>query len=443
MILPRLLAKYLKPTESPPIFSVVVATFGRDLLILSTLESIRKQDFQNFEVLIVSDGKASRELRKTVSLFDERFKLIELKERSGSQAKPNTIGWTHSSGIYISYLGHDDLWQYNHLSKAHETFVQNPNSDFVISGCVMPGPPGVKDFCWITGMFEDQNSHVGLEYFFPPSSISHKRELSIGVSTWPDPNEVRRPVDSEFLYRASKSGSLFSSTQLITVIKFNSALRYLSYLFKEDHEQRTIAQLMENPEEYASWLKDQINTAKNNKTFLTMKHPEEEAEHSPGKVMKRFEKIRGLEKKEITRLREPVFLMVNDREGGFDWHQIEVIDGVTSRWSGPSPKSKVLVPVVSCKKVVFLIYIKSFISTPDVDDLKIRVNGDIIKPDSIYSSDGNDFCFTLTAMLGKRHPSIIEFSIPQTHHIFEINPESPDSRAVGFLFQGIKILVSK
>jgi len=76
------------------------------------------------------------------------------------------------------------------------------------------------------------------QHFFPPSSISHRRDVTTRIGDWRDPRVLKEPVDCEFLLRAAHAGLRFASTGKITAHKFAASHRYLSYLRVSSNEQR-------------------------------------------------------------------------------------------------------------------------------------------------------------------------------------------------------------
>lgn len=77
-------------------------------------------------------------------------------------------------------------------------------------------------------MFDaDSDKHI---HFFPPSSIAHRKSVCHRIGLWAMPQDVRAPVDGDFLLRAAQADLTFASTGKITVHKFAAGHRYLSYL---------------------------------------------------------------------------------------------------------------------------------------------------------------------------------------------------------------------
>lgn len=89
--------------------SVVIPAYNAMQYLPQTVESILKQTFSDFEVIIVNDGSTDDiETWVHTSVNDPRFRLIS-QENQGTAGARNT-GIKHSQGEFIAFLDADDLW---------------------------------------------------------------------------------------------------------------------------------------------------------------------------------------------------------------------------------------------------------------------------------------------------------------------------------------------
>lgn len=96
--------------------SVVLNTHpGYGRFMHRALTSILKQTYQDFEVMVVSDGPfdqaATEALVKYEPMFEERgvyLNAIALEEPSGGQSKPKNVGMHWTKGDYLTYLDGDN-----------------------------------------------------------------------------------------------------------------------------------------------------------------------------------------------------------------------------------------------------------------------------------------------------------------------------------------------
>jgi glycosyltransferase involved in cell wall biosynthesis len=426
-------------------FSVIIATYQRDDLIIPTLESVRRQIYSNFEVLVVSDGPYTTSLEKAVQKFDDRFKIYATQERIGSQSGPNNFGLKISKGEYIAYLGHDDIWHQEHLLNLFTTYSKNQKASFCVAGCVLVGPEGAEEeLTWITGMFKKRDRKAPTKNFFPPSSISHKRELYKEKIWWPDPNDVRGPVDSEFLLRAISLNNYFVSTNKITVFKFNSAFRYLSYLNPKVDEQNQILSMLKDSNKTKKFVKEQVKFCKKFKNYMNLPHPNSD-HFKRGEIVKIYEKTRGIDLPALKRIEKLEILDMGIERLGSDWYEIEAIElykegnskKLSWRWSGPSPKPQILIPFCSKDEVKIALNISRFASNEVLESLKILVNGLHVKFSIKHQDELTKIEIICNLLIGK--PTVLQLLMNRTIRVQEFDPNSPDKRKLGLCLSSVEI----
>jgi glycosyltransferase involved in cell wall biosynthesis len=83
--------------------------------ISKTLESIKKQSFDNYELIIVDDCSTDNSKFKIFNtIIDNKIKLISLRKNSGP-ARARNIGIKKSRGQYLAFIDSDDIWYRNKL----------------------------------------------------------------------------------------------------------------------------------------------------------------------------------------------------------------------------------------------------------------------------------------------------------------------------------------
>jgi teichuronic acid biosynthesis glycosyltransferase TuaG len=116
---------------SSPIVSIVITTYNSSQTIIETLNSIFKQTFKEFELLIFDDLSSDN----TLDLIDEylinctyEFKIKKSIKNSGGPATGRNWGINNSKGKFICFLDADDVWKINKLEKQIK-FLENNNFD--------------------------------------------------------------------------------------------------------------------------------------------------------------------------------------------------------------------------------------------------------------------------------------------------------------------------
>jgi glycosyltransferase involved in cell wall biosynthesis len=319
-----------------PYFSVIMATYGRGAHIAASIKSVLAQSFDDFELIVVGDNCADETAQVVANFGEDRIRWINLPTRWGSQSGPNNAGIAAARGKVIAYLGHDDIWEPDHLADLARLFNAEPEVDFGVAGMLMylPTDPIV---CLVTGMFDGDAEK--LNHFFPPSGLAHRRSACEAIGLWRKPYEISPPVDADFQLRAAAEGLKFASTQRISVHKFGAAARYLSYLAPSSDEQEAMLLQMQRPD-HAETIASHVARAREGKTYMTVRHMRFE-NYAPGEIARINAKRKGLLEPAPSPLAGGAIMLQGPSSCSLDWEDFP-IDGV--RWTKRNPKPRVLLP---------------------------------------------------------------------------------------------------
>ena len=132
-----------------PQVSVIVATYRRENELKRALESLKEQQFKNFETIIVDDN-ADLEFNNKVSAVVNAFKsenphmavtLITNPENMGS-AETRNIGINASKGEYITFLDDDDVYLPEKIQKQLD-FMKQGDYDYSLTDLDLYNEKGV------------------------------------------------------------------------------------------------------------------------------------------------------------------------------------------------------------------------------------------------------------------------------------------------------------
>ncbi|ALO40953.1 glycosyltransferase family 2 protein [Pseudoalteromonas phenolica] len=114
-------------------FSIIIPIYNSEEFILDTLNSISKQDYDNFEVLMVNDGSTdnTKEILNNYSEKDNRFRLLS-QSNSGPNVARN-LALQNACGDYLLFLDSDDIFKSHTLSRLHGILKTN-SYDFINFG---------------------------------------------------------------------------------------------------------------------------------------------------------------------------------------------------------------------------------------------------------------------------------------------------------------------
>jgi len=193
-----------------PLISIYTPTYNRNNLLLNrALKSVLLQTYENWEYIIVSDGKNPK-LRKIleVAFDDPRIKYYESERKEEEHSYDTEIQWllggTHPAnfaldkvrGSYIARLDDDDLWAKDHLEKSLNFLTKN-NLDFITSQfIILKENKGIFVDCTkhkISNNVEKIGCHSS--YFYKAELKDHKYDPKCYKKSW------NRVNDADFLER--------------------------------------------------------------------------------------------------------------------------------------------------------------------------------------------------------------------------------------------------
>lgn len=113
--------------------SIIIPVYNGEDKILKTLESLKNQTYQNFEILIVDDGSTDNTLKtiKNITRESQNFKIFT-KDNGGVSSARN-LGIENAVGKYICFLDADDFLENNYFETMF-TKISDTNSDLIYCG---------------------------------------------------------------------------------------------------------------------------------------------------------------------------------------------------------------------------------------------------------------------------------------------------------------------
>ena len=182
--------------------SIVLPSFNRAQVLSKAVESILRQTYKDFELIIVDDGSTDNTADVVKNFNDDRIVYVRQENAGACVARNNGI--EHSRGEYIAFQDSDDIWHEDKLEKQLTT-LRNTGADVV--------------FCRMNRMSGGKNVGLVSDYFHEGFLSKEELPMSIGTQTLVgksivfkqekfDP-EMPRFQEFELLVRAQKNYSIY------------------------------------------------------------------------------------------------------------------------------------------------------------------------------------------------------------------------------------------
>lgn len=112
-------------------FSVIIPAYNAEDCIARCVESVLRQTFGEFEIIVVNDGSTDGTLERLSQFSDKRLRVFT-QENAGVSAARNK-GIENAKNPYICFLDSDDEWLDNHLAEFKNAIALFPDKLFFVS----------------------------------------------------------------------------------------------------------------------------------------------------------------------------------------------------------------------------------------------------------------------------------------------------------------------
>jgi glycosyltransferase involved in cell wall biosynthesis len=175
-----------------PRVSVICAVFNGAPFLEEAVESVLRQEFDDFELLLVDDGSTDGSeaiARNLADRFPRRIRYLAHPDRVNRGAShARNLGLAQATGELIAFIDSDDVWRPQKLSEQLRIMDENP-----VIGMLC----GVVNYwsSWAGG--EDRLVATGSRIdstLTPPNALLHLYPLGVGHAPCPSDLMIRRSL---------------------------------------------------------------------------------------------------------------------------------------------------------------------------------------------------------------------------------------------------------
>jgi glycosyltransferase involved in cell wall biosynthesis len=195
----------MKMSDTPKI-SIITCFLNMEQYIQETIESVLKQDYSNWELLLIDDGSTDKSTgiaKRFAGEYPGKIIYCEHEDHSnkGLSASRN-YGIKQAKGEFIAYLDADDIWLPQKLSNQVSIFEKNQLADVILEA-------SAYWHSWQSEKLKDIVVQIGVEQdklYTPPKLMLQLYPLSKGTAPCPSGIMVRREVHDDILFEESFRG---------------------------------------------------------------------------------------------------------------------------------------------------------------------------------------------------------------------------------------------
>ena len=114
-----------------PTFTVVIPAYNAAETLEESLESVLKQDFSDYELVVVNDGSqdSTASLIEAIAQRNPQREIHVLEQENQGLGAARNAGIAAAEGTYIALLDADDIWPAAKLSQCYEALREMPECD--------------------------------------------------------------------------------------------------------------------------------------------------------------------------------------------------------------------------------------------------------------------------------------------------------------------------
>jgi glycosyltransferase involved in cell wall biosynthesis len=227
--------------HSSPFISIVTPSFNQADFIVEALESVRSQNADNYEHLVIdalsTDGTVDL-LRKHTETREDK-NMFWISERDTGQSDALNKGFQRAKGEIIGWLNSDDRYRPDCFEYVVQAFEENPDVDVFYGDYVMVDAAGKA----LKIRREIEFSAFVLLYhrvLYIPTTATFFRRRVFEEGNWLD-ETLQYAMDLEFFIRLSERGYRFKHIpQLLADFRMQPNSKTCSYPDRQRLEHRRI-----------------------------------------------------------------------------------------------------------------------------------------------------------------------------------------------------------
>jgi len=189
-------------TTAAPKVSVVLCVYNDERHVASSVRSILRGTFTDFEFIVIDDGSTDRTSEVLSRIRDARLRIARRPNRG--LAAGRTDGTLAARGEYVAYMDSDDLAEPKRLELQSRFLDQNP--DVALVGCAVTvvderGRPLFFQSA-PTGPENIRRRIASGRFCFYGSAVMVRRDAAVDVGLFRE--EFRQREDSDFFLRMNE-----------------------------------------------------------------------------------------------------------------------------------------------------------------------------------------------------------------------------------------------
>lgn len=117
-------------------FSIVIPVYNVGKYLKKCVESLKQQDFESYEILLVDDGSVDGSAEICDSLIDSKPKIRVFHEKNKGVSAARNCGLRNAKGEYLLFVDADDYVERDFCRKLDRILTEHANPEIAVYGGV-------------------------------------------------------------------------------------------------------------------------------------------------------------------------------------------------------------------------------------------------------------------------------------------------------------------
>ena len=112
--------------------SIIIPVYNSTLYLRECIDSVLKQTYQDFEILLVDDGSTDNSPQICDGYAQNDDRIIAVHKENGGTSDARNVGLEKAGGDYITFMDNDDYWQDTHALENIAAVIKETAPDVVM-----------------------------------------------------------------------------------------------------------------------------------------------------------------------------------------------------------------------------------------------------------------------------------------------------------------------
>lgn len=159
--------------------SIILPTYNRCNLLSRAIDSVIKQTYSNWELIIIDDGSTDNTFSLVQSYKEHEQRILYLAKKNEGPAASRNSGLEIANGHYVTFLDSDDEYHRNHIFQ-RVAYMQSHDVQCIHGGIIVIG---TEEQMYVPDV-NDRTKKIAIAECVVGGTFFGLREIFLSVGGW-------------------------------------------------------------------------------------------------------------------------------------------------------------------------------------------------------------------------------------------------------------------